>query len=32
LKGTNIKSKESTYGFELSFKTEKGKEYELVRE
>ena len=32
LKGTNIKSKESTYGFVLSFKTEKGKVYELVRE
>jgi len=32
LKGTNIKSKESTYGFVLSFKTEKEKVYELVRE
>jgi alpha-L-fucosidase 2 len=32
LKGTNIKSKESTYGFVLSFTTEKGKVYELVRE
>jgi alpha-L-fucosidase 2 len=32
LKGTNIKSKKSTYGFVLSFKTQKGKMYELVRE
>lgn len=30
LKGTNIKAKESTYGFVISFKTEKGKMYELV--
>jgi alpha-L-fucosidase 2 len=32
LKGTNIKSKKSTYGFILSFKTEKEKVYELVME
>jgi alpha-L-fucosidase 2 len=32
LKGTNIKSKESTYGFIISFETEKGKSYELVKE
>lgn len=32
LKGTNIQSKESTYGFLISFKTEKGKSYELVKE
>ena len=32
LKGSNIKSKESTYGFAISFKTEKGKNYELVKE
>lgn len=31
LKGSNIISKESTYGFEISFKTEKGKKYELVK-
>ena len=30
LKGTNIKSKEATYGFVLSFKTVQGKTYELV--
>lgn len=30
LKGTNIKAEESTYGFVISFKTEKGKTYELV--
>ena len=30
LKGTNIKAVESTYGFVISFKTEKGKTYELV--
>lgn len=30
LKGTNIKSEKSTYGFVISFKTEKGKMYELV--
>ena len=32
LKGTNIQSKKSSYGFVLSFKTEKGKVYELVSE
>jgi len=32
LKGTNIKSEETTYGFVISFKTVKGKTYELVRE
>ncbi|CAN5605077.1 glycoside hydrolase family 95 protein [soil metagenome] len=30
LKGTNIKAVESTYGFIISFKTVKGKTYELV--
>ncbi|MBG9378582.1 glycoside hydrolase family 95 protein [Panacibacter sp. DH6] len=32
LKGTNIQSKETTYGFVISFKTIKGKTYELARE
>ena len=31
LKGTSISSKESLYGFEISFKTVKGKKYELVK-
>ncbi|HVZ96461.1 MAG TPA: glycoside hydrolase family 95 protein [Chitinophagaceae bacterium] len=31
LKGTNIKSAKSNYGFILSFKTEKGKSYELIK-
>ena len=30
LKGTNIQSKKSSYGFVISFKTEKGKVYELT--
>ncbi len=31
LKGSNTSSKESGYGFVISFKTEKGKKYELVK-
>ena len=32
LKGTKMRSEETTYGFVISFKTVKGKTYELVRD